>query len=892
MRVLYVHRLILTVGFVLSAGIAFADSTFIRFGCTWKYLDNGTDPGSIWKDSSASGTDFWASGPSKFGYGNNNERTRVNYGGNTDNKYITTYFRTSFIIPNKDLFSFYRIKAYLDDGMVVYVNGIEVCRTNIGNGEVKYNTFASRGIPENGNIQIPFDIPGKNFVRGNNTIAVEVHQSHRGRNDLTFDLQLTGISKDTATEITRGPLLQMVSEEAITLIWKTNVPASSKVYYGILENALTTFIQEDALSKDHEIRITGLIPDTKYFYAVGDIGNILEGSYRNYFTTSPPASTKRKIKIGVFGDAGSGNGNQKLGRDNYLRQFKKEDNAEIALFLGDNAYNTGTNHEYQTNFFNVYDKNIFDNHIVFPIPGNHDYYSPGVPYFSIFTLPTAGESGGFPSGTESYYSFNYGNIHFIMLNSMGSDNGSHLGDSTGQQASWLKKDLEANAGTHKWTIACLHHPPYTNGTHNSDGEPELIAIRQQITPILERYGVDAVLAGHSHVYERSFLIQGHTGNSKSFKASPSPDGNLVNSSSARYNGTINSCPYFTVDTVAKKGTVYVVAGSAGQIGGGTNQHLPVFYYKNYSGTTGGESGILYLEVQDNRLDAKFIGESGTIHDRFTIMKGVNTKKVLTVDINQPLDLTASWIGNYNWLPEPPAGKDNHKMLTVKPAKADTYTYFVKDNPDPVKTCISDTFEVHASSAAVNALVKFEARQKYNSVVLKWSAEKDPDNDYFTIERSSNGRDFTMLTMVKATFASNPGGYSFYSVSVAKAASYEFEDNYPVHGNNYYRLKKTLKNNQTTLIGQRIVNFEEVKSFTYSMKSNSNGKNILNIDIESSKKQVLKINLFDMTGRVIYNNKLAASQGFNNVTILLTAGIYVLNIVSPDNTRISDKIVLK
>jgi len=84
----------------------------------------------------------------------------------------------------------------------------------------------------------------------------------------------------------------------------------------------------------------------------------------------------------------------------------------------------------------------------------------------------------------------------------------------------------------------------------------------------------------------------------------------------------------------------------------------------------------------------------------------------------------------------------------------------------------------------------------------------------------------------------------------------------------------------------------VKSFTYSMKSNSNGKNILNIDIESSKKQVLKINLFDMTGRVIYNNKLAASQGFNNVTILLTAGIYVLNIVSPDNTRISDKIVLK
>lgn len=885
-------RVALTAYSILITYHANADSTFVKFGSAWKYYDNGSDPGTSWKNVSASGTDSWAKGPAKLGYGNGDERTLVNYGGNQTRKYTTTYFRTSFNIPATAKFSFFKIKAYVDDGMVVYINGKEVCRTSMGGGLIKHNTLASRETPDNGNIIMPFNIPAGYFITGVNHIAVEVHQGSLESDDLTFDLELAGITKDTATEITRGPLLQMVSGEGITITWKTNEPTPSVILYGTSENLLSSVIKKDILLIDHEMRITGLLPDTKYYYAIANGNDILEGSYRNYFITAPLANTTRKIRIGVFGDAGTGDRHQKTGRDRYLQLFKKENGGEVAIMLGDNAYNTGTDHEYQTNFFDVYDDNIFNNHVIFPIPGNHEYYSPGVPYFSVFSLPTASESGGVPSGTESYYSFNYGNIHFIMLNSMGHDNGTLLRDSTGDQALWLKKDLKANAGTHKWTIACLHHPPYTNGTHSSDGEPELSGIRQQITPILERYGVDAVLAGHSHVYERSFLIQGHTGNSNSFKASPPAGGNLVSGSSARYDGTTNSCPYFTVDTVEKKGTVYVVAGSAGQIGGGTNGDLPVFYYKNYSGTTGGESGVLYLEVQDNRLDAKFIGLSGTVRDQFTIMKGVNTKKTIITEINKPIDLTASWIGSYNWTPETPPGKDRNRTLTIKPFKADTYTYVVKDSISPSKTCISDTFEIQATTSPVLSSLKFDARQKHNSVLLKWSTEKESNIDYYTIERSSNGRDFTILTIITATVVSNLNSSSLIAATVAIANTYEFEDNYPVHGNNYYRLKKTFRDAQTTLLGQRVIDFEAVKSFIYTVNPNALSKNMININVESSRKQLLQVKMFDMTGKLVYHNDLAASQGSNNVKVIYTPGMYVLNIVAPDNTRVSDKILLK
>jgi len=79
---------------------------------------------------------------------------------------------------------------------------------------------------------------------------------------------------------------------------------------------------------------------------------------------------------------------------------------------------------------------------------------------------------------------------------------------------WLQCDLAAS--TSEWLIAYWHHPPYTKGSHDSDVDPELVEMRENFLPLLEAAGVDLVLCGHSHAYERSALIDGHYGLSGSF----------------------------------------------------------------------------------------------------------------------------------------------------------------------------------------------------------------------------------------------------------------------------------------------------------------------------------------------------------------------------------------
>ncbi len=788
-----------------------ADTTCMKFGTTWKFLDKGVEAPAGWRNIAFNDAG-WKTGAASFGYGAGTQRTQVSYGPNAAAKYITTYFRKTVNISGLAAYAAFRLNSYIDDGAVIYVNGKEVARINI-KGKPSYATLAASA-DENGNAITSFDIATSSFVNGKNLIAVELHQNDAASTDLSFDMELVAIPTAGAAEpaVTRGPFLQMGSPDAMTIRWTTASPASSRVKYGADENALTAAITDKKNTTEHEIRVTGLTADTKYYYAIGSASSIVKGSYRNYFITSPPATTKRKIRIGVFGDPGTGTHVQKKSRDNYLLLNGAYNNGEMVIMLGDNAYNAGTEAEHTSRFFNIYDNNIFDNHVIFPVPGNHDYANDrnraidhNVPYYNIVTVPTQAESGGLASGTEHYYSYNYGNIHFIMLDSYGIDGGNHLYDDTtnGQQALWLKADLAANAGKHKWTIACMHHPPYTHGSHNSDAEQDLAAIRKKITPILERYGVDVVLAGHSHVYERSFLVKDHTGLSGSFNNGTDTGGTSLSQSSARYDGSKGnkaaadssvangSCPYFIIDSVYKHGTVYVVAGSAGQVTGNTANTYPVFYTRNQSTSLGGESGALYLEIQDNRLDAKFVGYSGTIRDQFTIMKGVNKNAQLNAVVNKPVLLNASWIGGYNWQGEagtPAISQSKQRAISIRLKTTGNYIYYVSDSLQPSHTCITDTFTLRVSSTMAAAVTKYEALLKNKQVLVQWTTGQESNSDYFTIERSSNGQNFETLMAISAKGQSST------------ASNYEFIDNSVLQGAAWYRLVATDKNNTSNVVG--------------------------------------------------------------------------------------------
>ncbi len=232
------------------------------------------------------------------------------------------------------------------------------------------------------------------------------------------------------------------------------------------------------------------------------------------------------------------------------------------------------------------------------------------PYFDIYTLPTAGECGGVPSGTEHYYSFNYANIHFIALDSMtASRNTIEKNGSDGPMAAWLRADLDSTTAT--WIICFFHHPPYTKGSHDSDNPADSAGAMEQMRtnflPILEIGGVDLVVSGHSHVYERSYLLNGHYGLSASLV--PSMKKNAGDGRPAG-NGA-----YIKPLTGPRDnfGTVYAVTGSAGQTGTYALNH-PAHYISR------GNLGSFVLDVNGTRLDATFVKSDGSTPDTFSIIK--------------------------------------------------------------------------------------------------------------------------------------------------------------------------------------------------------------------------------------------------------------------------------
>jgi hypothetical protein len=271
---------------------------------------------------------------------------------------------------------------------------------------------------------------------------------------------------------------------------------------------------------------------------------------------------------------------------------------DVWLMLGDNAYDFGRDEEYQSAVFDTYRSFLRDT-LLWSTIGNHETYATAgePPYFDIFTLPKNGEAGGLPSGTESYYSFDYANIHFVCLDSMRSSRrpGSPM-------LKWLADDLASTA--QMWIIAFWHHPPYSKGSHNSDVEVELVEMRQNVLPILEDAGVDLVLSGHSHSYERSMLIDGHYGDSSTLTPEMIKDSG---------DGQEDGDGVYAKNFAAHAGAVYVVSGTAGQVGGGTYDH-PVMF------TSLPLLGSLILDVQAGLLTARFIGADSQVHDYFTLSK--------------------------------------------------------------------------------------------------------------------------------------------------------------------------------------------------------------------------------------------------------------------------------
>ena len=445
--------------------------------------------------------------------------------------------------------------------------------------------------------------------------------------------------------------LQQLGTDQVIIKWRGSLDGgdvADTVCFGTDMAALPASSQTSAsitATGHSEALLTGLDPDTTYYYSVGGAG---EGTSERSFHTSPAdgaVPSDGNTRIWIVGDSGVGGAGKTESydvRDGYLSfaQDNGGEQADLFLMLGDNAYNEGTDLQHQLAIFDVY-TSILAQTPVWPTIGNHEMGTFGVsvdsdpnsfavlqdpdehggpdpapdspiPYLNIFTLPTAGEVGGLASGTEQYYSFNYANVHVVSLDSQLTARDE---SSRAAMQQWLEDDLMSN--TADWTVVIFHHPPYTKGSHDSDktiGEIDqpIFDMREEFTPVFESYGVDLVYGGHSHIYERSYYLNGHTGLSDTFDPQVHAELNDNGNPATGKGGQAYS-------QITRNGTddkvVYTVAGNGGKITTLSNGFPhPAHFFSELA------LGSVVIDVTAARLDARFIGTDGGVLDSFVITR--------------------------------------------------------------------------------------------------------------------------------------------------------------------------------------------------------------------------------------------------------------------------------
>lgn len=437
--------------------------------------------------------------------------------------------------------------------------------------------------------------------------------------------------KDASSELSRGPYIQNVTPSSAVIVWRTEDPMTASVRYGtdpkkldlkadkadivrrvakgLIEDhpKLPTLWDAPGQTMQYEVTLKDLKPLTTYYYGVYDAEKRVAGGDESFrFRTHPEFGKAAPLRFWVVGDSGTGRKGQydvfKSARARFEQDNRQPD---LYLHVGDIAYNDGTNQQFQDYFFKPYAPLL--RHVAcWPALGNHDVhkakYKEGKgAYYDAYVLPLKGEAGGFPSGTENYYSIDYGRVHIISINTM-------LPKQPGSpHYKWLKKDLASIKGKSDWLIAFCHHTAYSKGKSDSDRQGQSIQFRGYMVPLLEKAGLDVVFNGHTHAYERTMLIDGSY-------AKPTPtEGVVIDEGSGNPNG---GKPYRkSAGLNPREGAVYVVTGHGGRSLGGLTQKMPLM-----AAVDTDSYGSMIVDIDGDELKAIMLDGKGKESDRFHIVK--------------------------------------------------------------------------------------------------------------------------------------------------------------------------------------------------------------------------------------------------------------------------------
>jgi len=284
----------------------------------------------------------------------------------------------------------------------------------------------------------------------------------------------------------RFPHIELPTTESVLIQWRTTIARPARLKWGTTTDC-DQLINMSEPAQDRLVKLSDLTPDSKYYYRV--FAGSEDSTETAYFYTAKPASVKQ-VSFFVISDSspyeGFGSTPAQLA---VAGQIQKVD-YDFGLHAGDVNQHIGE--EYDLVFFQPY-KDILAHAPIFPCVGNHDtYYDNTLTYQNSFNLPHNN-----PDSTERYYSFNYGNSHFVSLDT-------NLPYSPGStQYQWFEQDLQSEMRKQTmWTFVYFHHPPWSEGWEGYPGE---IPVRDYLVPLFETYHVDMIFNGHTHDYERGFL---------------------------------------------------------------------------------------------------------------------------------------------------------------------------------------------------------------------------------------------------------------------------------------------------------------------------------------------------------------------------------------------------
>lgn len=448
-----------------------------------------------------------------------------------------------------------------------------------------------------------------------------------------------------AQTVARGPYLDAVTHDAATVRVATILPGQGAVRYRALGESESQVATGSPNTREHVVVLSNLQPNTRYEYRIeraGDADAAKDGEYPFFFETYPRDNERHyPVTLWAIGDAGEGSPAATATLQAFLTHAGPAlPTWHATLALGDNAYQLGTAAEYDAKFFRVFGPAL----AIAPVSatiGNHEVLASNArsesgPYFDRFGRNSMRPRGASdpapvakaakasvrraapphqyysrllagrrrlhqvqPAASKLYHAFSIG--RGVRVLSLDSQYVAVLPDGDPRLAAfaaWLSAELDDARENADWIVVYHHHPLYSHGHHNTDFDSDhrYSVLRARLAPVYDSFGVDLVLSGHSHAYERgTSAVRG----GKRVGDGGRPD--CLNTG---------------------LGTAYVVAGSASKTNAAPLDHPLMGVGRVSTGS------VVITAESARRLSVRFLSNGGAQdHDAFALEKGPGACRV-------------------------------------------------------------------------------------------------------------------------------------------------------------------------------------------------------------------------------------------------------------------------